>query len=146
MCANTANQTFFCVRGSNPHGCRKTEFSMVFLSGAAGAPFPLCAGRGVGHFLVACVRRSRAMKTITMKHVGANSYPEGSGSYPEGSGLFNRFILFGARFPLCVGVGGGIVFAWEAQHFVHMRFTISRWAQHFVTWYSGCFDESQCQG
>ena len=57
---------------------------MVFLSGAR---FPLCAGVGVGHFFVACVRRSQAMKTITMKHVGANSYPEGSGSYPEGSGL-----------------------------------------------------------
>ena len=24
-----------------------------------------------------------------------------------------------------------IVFAWQAQHFVHMRFTISWWAQHF---------------
>ena len=94
----------------------------------SGARFPLCAGVGVGHFFVACARRSQAMKTIMMKHVGANSYPEGSGSYPK-----------------------GLDFEWLRSDPVrcaclHMRFTISWWAQHFVTWYSGCFDASQCQG
>ena len=96
-------------------------FQCFFLSGAR---FPLCAGVGVGHFFVAWVRRSHAMKTITMKHVGANSYPEGSGSYPEG-------------WPRSDPVRCACL---------HMRSTISWWAQHFVTWYSGCFDASQCQG
>ena len=124
-----------------------------------------------------------------MKHVGANSYPEGSGSYPEGSGLFNVFFLGvrGSISPLR-GCGCRTFFrglrATVARHenhhdetcgsqfisrrfwfisrrfwplngprsdparcaCLHMRSTISWWAQHFVTWYSGCFDASQCQG
>ena len=52
--------------GSYPEG--SGLFNVFFLSGAR---FPLCAGVGVGHFFVACVRRSQAMK---------NHYDETCGS------------------------------------------------------------------
>ncbi len=39
-----------------------------------------------------------------------------------------------------------VVFSWQAQHSVHVCFTISWQAQHLVTWRRYCFDESQRQG
>ena len=39
-----------------------------------------------------------------------------------------------------------VVFSWQVQHVVLVRFAISWQVQHFVTWRSGCLDESHCQG
>ena len=56
--------------------CTNTKCSMFFLSGAR---IPPCGVAEFSMVFPACVRQSQAMKNFTMKHVGANSCPEGCG-------------------------------------------------------------------